>query len=369
MPSPAGPTTWLVDEFGSGGIARYAADVADLLHPEVEVRVATTDDGPAPGLRAPSQAWFPVGGRSAAGKARGAATGLLRAVARIRPGDVAWVPLGVRPRYERALVGVLRLRRAVVVGTVHNRRPHEGRGTDESVARIAARCNRVVVHTAELRTWARERGLPLLADLPFPVSPALHTPAGVHDRASLGARPGDVLVALPGNLRAYKGVQVLIEAVGRLPPDARVRVVLAGSPGPGVDLRARVADLGDRLTLLDRYLPDGELADVLDAADVVVLPYLRVDHSGMAQLAAARGLVAVASDLPALRETFGPRARYVAAGVASVLADALTGLHADLTQLRAAPPPPTVDPEAIRTAYRDAVTALLTETHRARPRR
>ncbi|MGI8874667.1 MAG: hypothetical protein ACR2KP_10130, partial [Egibacteraceae bacterium] len=115
------PRLWLVEEFGLGGIARYAADVADLIHPVVGVRVATTDAGPAPGLAAPHEVWFPVGSGSPPAKARGALLGLRRGALRVQRGDAARFPLGIRPGFEALLLRALRARGGRVVATVHNR--------------------------------------------------------------------------------------------------------------------------------------------------------------------------------------------------------------------------------------------------------
>lgn len=337
---PAGSRqVWLIEEFGRGGIARYAADVADLLHPEIAARVATTNQGPASGLQAPHEVWFPVGSGSATGKVRAAAVGMARAAHRVQRGDVAWVPLGIRPAFEASLIRVLRGAGARLVGTVHNRAPHERQGGSERVTRLAAACDVVVVHTEELRAWARDAGATVAEDLPFPVPrTAAEDPAGVHDRASLGVGRDELLVALAGNLRAYKGIDVLLDALALLPPDAGVRVVLAGRVPAGDDPlgRARALGVGDRVRLLDAYLPDGELVDVLTAADVVALPYQRIDHSGMAALAASLGTPAVASDLPSLREVYGGAATYVPPGDAAALAVALTSVRDELPRLRAA---------------------------------
>jgi glycosyltransferase involved in cell wall biosynthesis len=348
-----------VEEFGLGGIARYAADVADLIHPAVGVRVATTDAGPAPGLAAPHEVWFPVGSGAPPAKARGALLGLRRAALRVRRGDAAWFPLGIRPGYEALLLRALRARGGKVVATVHNRVPHEAAGASDRIARLAAACDAVVVHTAELREWAERRGATVAADLPFPVPGVAHAgPAGVHDRASLGAGDRDLLLVLAGNLRAYKGVDVLLEAVAGLPADACVRVVLAGQVG-GDDPMARARALGvaDRVHLIGGYLPDGELVDVLTAADAVALPYRRIDHSGMAVLAAALGLPAVASDLRSLRAVYAEGAVYVPPADPAALTVALAGLPAALPRLRAALSDRTeVDPAD---AYRRLARALL----------
>jgi N-acetylglucosaminyl-diphospho-decaprenol L-rhamnosyltransferase len=337
---------WVVEEFGRGGIARYAADVADLLagglDGDADLRVATTSGGPAPGLEAPHSVWFRTRGGSPLAKAATALGAIAALPWRVRRGDAVWIPLGVRPLFERVLAAALRARGVRLVATLHNRAPH-GRGRPSRLVLGAARrAHHVVVHGEEVAAWARGSGL-AVERLPFPPPREdAAGPAGVHTRASLGAGDdGALLVAMVGNLYRYKGTDVLLDAASvasAASAGERLRFVLAGQAQAGVDLEAEVArrGLGACTVLLDRYLEPGELVDVLEAADVIALPYRRIDHSGVGALAAARGVPAVASDLPALRELLGDGAVYVPAGDAERLAEVLVDLPGLLPGLRAA---------------------------------
>jgi N-acetylglucosaminyl-diphospho-decaprenol L-rhamnosyltransferase len=332
---PRASTCWLVEPLGRGGVAQYAVDVGRILGPEVPVRLATTTGGPAPGHSGPVEWWFPRRGPAPFDRPLAAIIGLVRAWRRPRRGDVAWVALGLRPTFERLLVAALRSSGCRVVATVHNRRPHEEDDSDDRpVQRVAARCDAVVVHTAAMERWGRDSGLPVV-HLPFP-PPAggVVSPSGAHSRRTLGLHEEDLVLALIGNLRGYKGVDVLLEALGGLPAESSVRVVLAGQAG-GWDIaaEARRCGVSERVVLLEGYLPHGELLDVLALADAAVLPYRRIDHSGAGSLVASRGLPAVASDLPGLREVFGDAAVYVTPGSVSSLRAALLTLPAALRSL------------------------------------
>ncbi|MGY1840852.1 MULTISPECIES: glycosyltransferase family 4 protein [unclassified Modestobacter] len=339
-----GPRLWLVEQFGHGGIGRYAVDVANLVGPVEETVVATTDGGPVDGLAGRSVVWFPRGSDSPVAKARAAAVGLLRAARSVRRGDVAWVPLGIRPGYERLLVEALRRGGARVVATVHNRAPHGSSGSSTAVVATARRAHAVVVHTDAMADWAAEHGLPAVR-LPFPppdIAPgavAVGPEAARRVRDELGVPAAAVLVAFLGYLYPYKGPDVLLTALAearRAQPALPVHVLMAGRPSPEQDLPELVRRLGieGAVTLQPGWLEESRMAQLLSAADVLALPYRRIDNSGMAALGRRWQLPAVASELPLLRDTYGDAAVFVRPDDPAELARALTELPGRLAGLR-----------------------------------
>lgn len=329
---------WLIDEFGHGGIGRYAVDVANLIGDAASTVVATSSLGPVEGMRATSSVeWFPRPSETVPGKALGGAVGLLRAVRSVRRGDVAWIPLGIRPAFELALASVLRARGARVVVTVHNRGPH-GRGESPLVRRAARLASAVVVHTDALERWAQAHDLSAVR-LPFP-PPDVQGVDETVTREALGVPRDAVLLSLLGYLHEYKGVDLLVQALAsaqRMDPALPVHVLLAGLLPTGGPVPASLATASGtpQLTVRAGWLEESELAAMLDISDVVALPYRDIDNSGSGALARSRGLPALATDLPGLREIFGDAATYVPPGDVDALAQALLDLPALLPELTA----------------------------------
>jgi glycosyltransferase involved in cell wall biosynthesis len=133
---------------------------------------------------------------------------------------------------------------------------------------------------------------------------ALPPPAGRDATLSaLGLDPARPTLLCFGLVRPYKGFDVALDALRRLPPD--YQLLIAGAvldPGHGELLREKAS--GDsRVRLVLRELSDQELADYLHACDCVLLPYRRITGSGALLTASAAGRGVVASDLPWFRAT------------------------------------------------------------------
>ena len=146
------------------------------------------------------------------------------------------------------------------------------------------------------------------------------------------------VVAYAGHLYAWKGVDVLLEALTLM---RDVRGLIVGGHRSEPDL-ARTTALADRLGLAGRVtftglVEPGHVPDLLSQADVLVLPNIASAISTrftsplklFEYMAAGRPIVA--SDLPSIREVLrnGENALLVAPGDASALAAAVERLLAD----------------------------------------
>ena len=175
------------------------------------------------------------------------------------------------------------------------------------------------------------------------------------DRAFPGLAAEDPpRILYAGQLYPWKGVDVLVEAVARI-PQARL-VILGGIPGERDESRVRtlVASLGiaDRVEMKG-HVPQAEVAGELARARVVAVPVRRtamtLRHTSPLKAfeAMAAGRPLVASDLPSSREFLrhGENAWLVAPDDASALAAGIQALLADEA----------LSERIARTAFEDAV--------------
>ena len=226
------------------------------------------------------------------------------------------------------LDALLLARGAPRVFTAHNvlRR---GSGSRRSMRRALARMDAVVAHTE-----AGAAGLRAETDVPVHVIPhgafdyLAHQPREEPLPAELAAVEGPVVLCF-GILRPYKGVDVLVEAFRELDG---AELWIAGRPwmdtGP---LREAAARANGTVRFIDRFLPDAQLPALFRRADVVTLPYRRIDQSGVLYTALAFGKAMVLSDVGGFGEVgrVDGAAELVPPADPDALREALAGLLGD----------------------------------------
>ncbi len=112
-----------------------------------------------------------------------------------------------------------------------------------------------------------------------------------------------------GLLRAYKGVEVLLEAWRALQPDAELWIV----GNPRMDVAALRESAPPSVRWVSRYVGDDEVAAYFERADIVVLPYREIDQSGVLFTALAFGS-------PLLLSAVGGFGEVAAQGAATLVA-------------------------------------------------
>jgi glycosyltransferase involved in cell wall biosynthesis len=170
-----------------------------------------------------------------------------------------------------------------VVFFCHNVVEHESAGWKSVLTRrVLKHGARFVVHTRE-----DEANLKRL----LPGSEVSVHPHPIYDQfpqpqKTLPKRRGLELLFY-GFVRPYKGLDTLIEAMGRLKGED-IQLTVAGEFWEGEeDTRARIKELGieDQVEIRAGYHSDQESADLFARSDVVVLPYHSATGSGVVPLA------------------------------------------------------------------------------------
>jgi glycosyltransferase involved in cell wall biosynthesis len=110
-----------------------------------------------------------------------------------------------------------------------------------------------------------------------------------------------------GLIRPYKGLDDLLLAFNALPPAqaANFWLTIAGETWEGFDRPAQLiaaSPYRERITFINRYVTDNEVAALFSAADAVVFPYRRSSGSGVLQIALSYGLPVITTNVGGLSE-------------------------------------------------------------------
>jgi glycosyltransferase involved in cell wall biosynthesis len=151
-----------------------------------------------------------------------------------------------------------------------------------------------VLETAERVVVHSHRAVEQLVELGLDRERIARIPHPVFEGDELPAPSGRTLLFF-GLIRDYKGLDVLLEALPGV-PDARL--VVAGDPLDPVEK----TELNDRVEWRLGFRPDAEVRELMGQAAVVVLPYRRLDSSGVLATAIGYRRPVVVTDVGSLGE-------------------------------------------------------------------
>jgi beta-1,4-mannosyltransferase len=213
--------------------------------------------------------------------------------------------------YSVACITSLKLLGFKVAWTVHNVVPHEQTtSSDITIARYMAKLAALkIVHSSSALTEMKALGVSTKNSTFIPhgsyVGMYPDTISRAAAREKLGIAPSECMVLFFGAIHAYKGVDELIAAYGRLPKSQQknVRLVVVGKcTDPQLHAEIVTAAQQRGIDFHDGYVPDEDVAMYFKAADVACLPFKAITTSGSALLALSFGKPIVAPRIGALTD-------------------------------------------------------------------
>ena len=124
----------------------------------------------------------------------------------------------------------------------------------------------------------------------------------------LGLKPGKKNLLFFGLIRKYKGLDILLEAFGKLPDD--YQLIIAGEPYGSFEPYQQIIDRlpnKHRIVKELKYIKDSEVSDYFSAADLAVLPYRSATQSGISSVSYHFEVPMIVTDVGGLKETIGDR--------------------------------------------------------------
>ncbi|HXU17523.1 MAG TPA: glycosyltransferase [Terriglobales bacterium] len=182
------------------------------------------------------------------------------------------------------------------VHTVHNVLPHEENSEDVTLLRnVYGNSDRLMVHSEQ----SRQELVRLFPDMASRASIMRHglytiyprsTEARKRLRGELQIGPAEVACLICGAIRPYKNIDSCLRALTELPKD--VLLIVAGKESGFADSSkedalahtrrvAREFGVEDRVRLIPRFLGRLEMAGLFEAADLLLLPYIKGYGSGL----------------------------------------------------------------------------------------
>ncbi|MDA0378110.1 MAG: glycosyltransferase [Bacteroidetes bacterium] len=196
-----------------------------------------------------------------------------------------------------------------VSAVVHNALPHERQPLARTLSRrFLQHCDYIVALSETVRRDLVSMGLHDKIDVrPHPTYDQF---GGRTDRRAarqaLGLPPQGRVLLFFGLVRRYKGVDILLEAMAHM--HTEVLLVVAGEwyeDRAEAEALIEQHGLAERVRLVDRYIPDADVATYFSAADAVVQPYRQATQSGVVQTAFHFGVPVVVSGVGGLPEMVG----------------------------------------------------------------
>ena len=255
-----------------------------------------------------------------------------------------------------------------VVIVCHNYRPHElvpfwsflTRRALSSADVLVALSTPVAEQLRATVPHARVRVLPHPPNLPAVASGE----GAAAWRSRLGPLHGPVVLFF-GNVRPYKGLSDLVDAIALVRREVPATLVIAGTFFESLERfteQIRTLGIEEAIRVFPDYVRDEEVGTLFELADVVALPYRSASQSGVVSQAALARRPVVATSVGGLPEGLGGQGIIVPPQDPPALADGLVRALRD-------PPPPPAFPEAGWTMWRDALLREADRDGRPRPGR
>ncbi|AJY75713.1 glycosyltransferase [Paenibacillus beijingensis] len=203
----------------------------------------------------------------------------------------------------------LKAKRVRIVWTLHNLYPHNAKHKRmERFMRtlICRLCNHIVVASDSIKRQVMkefqvpERKLSIVKHGHYL---GAYKPEGTDFRKRYGiGKEADVYLFL-GAIKPYKGVEELVAAFNAVKTE-RTYLIVAGKADS--QMEAFFSGLADTKNIVmdTRFIPNEEVADLLGAADIMVLPYKQITTSGSAILALSFKKLLVMPDTPFIDDYF-----------------------------------------------------------------
>lgn len=227
---------------------------------------------------------------------------LLLGVGRTKPGDIVhihWMHHAYQNRNVLLFIVksflfimtmiFLKLRGVQLVWTIHNLYPHQVkyRRLERMMRTLICKfCSKLIVASESIKRK-------VIAEFKVPASKlfvvkhghylGVYKPNGIDFRKQYSIGEDANVYLFLGAIKAYKGVEDLIEAFNAIKTKNDF-LIIAGKADKGMERYLKGVEDTQNIIMELRFIPNEEVADLISAVDVMVMPYKEITTSGSAIL-------------------------------------------------------------------------------------
>jgi D-inositol-3-phosphate glycosyltransferase len=242
----------------------------------------------------------------------------------------------------------LKLLNRKLVFTAHNIMPHENRKFHYLLNSIIYKySNKIIVHSNFVKNILKEKfqfDYSKIAVIPHGNFDVYQSPLHMSQkeaRKNLALSDDDNVLLFFGYIRKYKGLDLLLDGFEIAQNDnMNLKLVIAGTPGTKQlenEYKKRVAEISKNgnIKFHSTFIPTDQVAQYFIAADIVMLPYKNIFHSGLMHLAYSFGKPIIATNVGDFSETIehGKSGFVLASNDAANLSQAIISAFSNKTKL------------------------------------
>ena len=215
-----------------------------------------------------------------------------------------WTPLAVIDQFFIPFFKKI----APTVLTVHDSSPFNNNPSARlqrvGAIKIMGLFDHLIVHTIKARGALLGYGLPesAIIQIPHGILDSLPDADDTHPAPTALASSGKINLLLFGQIKPYKGTDVLIRALAELPPETRSKCILHVIGKPQMDMEelfklSRDLNVETMINWDLRFVDEDEIPGIFKASDIMVMPYREIDASGVLMVALSVGRPIIASKI------------------------------------------------------------------------
>lgn len=218
-----------------------------------------------------------------------------------------------RRKEEVLFFKFLKWRGVKLIVTAHNVLPHENSKIDYLLKSIVYQnANAIIVHSGFIKdkliqNFSQDpKKINVIPHGNFDIYLPLTDMTSEEARSSLSLDMSDDVLLFFGFIRPYKGVDLLLKAFEKAAEkDLNLKLIIAGSEQEvkkSLFTEINENKFNDRILPFLSYIPNEDIVKYFKAADIVVLPYNDIDHSGIIHLAYSFGKAVLGTNVGDFKE-------------------------------------------------------------------